>query len=160
MRAEFQTGDDIGDQAMTTNWIVAAGSGRARIFESSGRNGPLVEIEDLVAPHAGRREQDDRADAPGRSYDRFGGGRHAMQPATSTREADRKRFAGEIADALENARREKRFDRLYIVAEPALVGLLRRSLDKATRSLVAAEISRNLTAQSPDAIRAHLPDFL
>lgn len=145
---------------MAKIWIVAAGGGRARIFESAARAGPLTELRNLTDPSARQRARDIDTDAPGRSFDSFGRGRHAMAPRSERRQQNLQRFAADIADVLNRERRADRFDKLYLLAEPKLMGLLRAALDDATRSLVAGEIDRNLSVRSPETIRAHLPDFL
>ena len=65
-----------------------------------------------------------------------------------------------LCDDLEAARNQGRFGKLYIIASPALLGLLRKQFSAPLRQLVAGELDKNLTTQTPEAIRKHLPDFL
>lgn len=145
---------------MSHIWILAAGSGKARLFEADGRNAPLRETRTLVDTAVRQRSGDIQADAPGRSFDRRGPGRHAMAPRQDPTRERARHFAAEIADMLDEGRREGRYERLYLLADPRLLGQLREALDKATRALVAGEITKDLSARSPETIRAHLPDFL
>ncbi|MES1943607.1 host cell attachment-required protein [Salinisphaera sp. PC39] len=141
-------------------WILAAGGGKARLFEADGRNAPLHEIRTLTDTAVRQRSGDIQADAPGRSFDRRGPGRHAMVPRQDPTRERARHFAAEIADVLDEGRREGRYTRLYLLAEPRLLGQLRDALDTTTRTLVAGEVDKDLSARSAETIRAHLPDFL
>lgn len=141
-------------------WVLAADGRRARIFECPTRRGELREIHDLVRPEARLRTRELTSDAPGRSFDGLGAGRHGMDPRHDPKEHNLERFAAEIGELLERGRQEGSFDRLYLVAQPRLLGLLRRTLGETTRKLVAGEVTRGLCDRSPETIRAHLPEFL
>ena len=145
---------------METTWIIVAASGHCRCFEAGSRIGPLTEVADLVMPASRLREQELVSDRPGRVFDSFGSGRHAMEPRTPPKEIEGRRFAAEIVGMLEAARQQGRFDRLGIVAAPAFLGMLRDALGSELRKLVAFEIDKDLTRQRPDEIRGLLPERL
>lgn len=145
---------------MDKHWIVVAADGQARIFESRGRNGHLEEIFDLANPTARLPAHSIDAQAPGRSFDRVGSGRHAMEPRSERRAIARERFAAEIAETLRGGWQEGRFDNLYVIAEPKMLGVLRDILDPTLRKHLAGEVPGNLVTEPVDTIRAHLPDFL
>lgn len=145
---------------MDKHWIVVAADGRARIFESRGRSGHLEEIFDLANPTARLPARSIDAQAPGRSFDRVGSGRHSMEPRSEPRAIARERFAGEIAETLRDGWQEGRFDNLYVIAEPKMLGVLRDILDPTLRKHLAGEVPGNLVTEPVDTIRAHLPDFL
>ncbi|HNO59804.1 MAG TPA: host attachment protein, partial [Plasticicumulans sp.] len=69
-------------------------------------------------------------------------------------------FARELSEHLRLSRVQGLFDRLYIAAAPAFLGLLRGRLDSPTAQLVIDEVSKDLTQLAPDAIRRHLPERL
>ena len=50
--------------------------------------------------------------------------------------------------------------KLYVVAAPAFLGMLRHHHSAALRPLIAAEIDKNLAAHDPATIRKALPEFL
>ena len=145
---------------MAKTWIIVANAGQCRCFEADSRIGPLTEVADLVMPTSRLRDRDLVSDRPGRAFDSFGVGRHAMEPRTPPKETESRRFAAEIASKLDAARQEGRFDRLGIVAAPAFLGLLREALGGAVRDLVVFEIDKDLGRLRADEIRGHLPERL
>ena len=76
----------------------------------------------LDEPAAREYEQTFASDAPGRSFDSVGKGRHAMEPEHSAKQQLRKSFAKRLATELESARIEKRFQNLVLIAAPAISG--------------------------------------
>ncbi len=145
---------------MSTVWVVAADSSRAKILESPNRVGPLVEIHDLQHPESRVKNRDLDADEPGRSFDSGGQGRHAMEPGTEAKEVEAERFAKQLADFLKENSDHGRFERLVLAAPPGFLGLLRESLDKTVENKISAEVIKDVVAEPPDEIRRHLPDFL
>lgn len=145
---------------MSRIWVLVASHGRARLFESDNRVGPLREIASFAHPQARLHERDLVSDAPGRSFDRRGEGRHAHGERRTAKRQEAARFAKELAAALERGRVDKRYDKLYVVAEARFLGQLRECLDEATRDLIAGEIDRNVVTGTPEAVREQLPDFL
>lgn len=145
---------------MRTIWVVVADRARARIFECRGASGMLQEIADLVHPQSRRPEHISGPDAPGRSYDRFGRGRHAMAPRRNKTVTDIRAFAGEIATHLATACRERHFDRLHLLVEPRVLGALRPALDTATRRRVVTQCPLDVAGLPATAIRSHLPRYL
>ena len=145
---------------MTAIWILAADRARARIFTVESSRGPLLETEDLVHPEARLRAQGLTSDAPGRTYDGGRQGGHSVGHEDDPERVEAQRFAKEVCDALASARKAGRFEKLYVVAAPTFLGLLRECLDSATRRLVAKELDKNLAAHAPEEIRAHLPERL
>jgi protein required for attachment to host cells len=70
------------------------------------------------------------------------------------------RFASLVCETLESARNKGEFRKLYVVAAPAFLGMLRKHQSHSLKHLIAGEIDKNLTTQTPEAIRKSLPDFL
>ena len=62
-----------------------------------------------------------------------------------------------MADHLESARTEGRFQRLFVVAPPAFLGLLRDHFSHALGTLVTGEVNKNLVQLAPDELRHQLP---
>ncbi len=145
---------------MSTVWIVAADSSRAKILESPNRVGPLTEVQDLQHPESRLKNRELNADEPGRSFDSAGQGRHAMEPEVEAREVEAGRFAKQLADFLKESSDQGCFDRLVLAAPPGFLGLLRDSLDKTVEDKISAEVIKNIAVESPEEIRKHLPDFL
>ncbi len=145
---------------MSTTWVVAADSSRARILAAGKRNGPLEEVEDLVHTESRLQEQDLKSDTRGRAFDSGGQGRHAMEPKNSAKHQEAIRFAKQVCDTLTTAQGEGRYEKLYIVAAPSFLGLLRECLNPVVQNRIVGEVNKNLATHSPQDIRGHLPDYL
>ena len=140
-------------------WILVADNSRARIFAAEKAAGSLNEISTLAFPEGRLHEGDLTTDKAGRGQ-APGAGAHGVNGEEGHKQENAERFAGLICDDLEAARNQGRFSKLYIIASPALLGLLRKQFSAPLRQLVAGELDKNLTTQTPEAIRRHLPDFL
>jgi protein required for attachment to host cells len=73
------------------------------------------------------------------------------------KEQEHIRFAEEIAAYLEHGRTAQEYQRLVLVAAPALLGLLRAELSAPLRTLVAFELDKDLTTLDAVQLRARLP---
>ena len=143
---------------MTETWLVVADSSRARIFVATGGWDSLRERTDLVHPSARASDRDLTSDAPGRSFDIVGAGRHAMEPRSDPKEHEAAVFAKELAAEIEAARLRNEIDSLVIMAAPRFLGLLNGELSDATHELEVSLIHKNLVKCSLEEIRKHLPD--
>lgn len=142
---------------MSSTWVVAADSSRARIFEVGRSRAELREIGDLVNPDARLHERDLTSDDKGRAYDSFGSGRHAMEDKVSAKQQNAIDFAGRINEQLLSDLNQGKYDRLYLMAAPDFLGVLREKLDPHVRKTIAAEINKSLARHSTEDIAKHLP---
>jgi len=142
-----------------TIWVLVADNSRARLFSTPYSNGELEEEQDFVHTDARLHEQDLTSDLPGRAFDRQGDARHAMEQRVDPKDGQAIAFARQLIAYLEDGRIKQRFDRLYIVAPPALLGLLRDRY-RHLAPLVAGELGKHLTQCAPKELRGHLPAHL
>lgn len=140
---------------MKNPWVLVANSSFARIY--SGPNSHLEEIETLEHPESRMHGRDLVTDRPGRTFDSVGGGGHGLGSELSPQKNEAEHFAGAIAQHLDHARRIGTFNKLYVIASPSFLGMLRNALHSATRDLVALEVDKDLTSKTPAEIRAYLP---
>ena len=140
----------------TTTWVLVADEAIARILERPADGGDLTPVEELTDPAAHARNADLRRDAEGR---RAGSATHNAQPGTSHRlrsgasttssagegeqHLEAQGFAKRVAQRLDEALMQGRFDQLHLVAAPRFLGLLRRELGKATSQAVVGEIDKD-----------------
>jgi Protein required for attachment to host cells len=122
---------------MDNVWIVAADSAGARIFTAATPTGPLEEVETFLRPEAPMGQVGGRA-----------------------RAGEAARFAGELAARLEAARAEGRYESLYLLAAPEVLGPLRHRLSPQTAAVLQLEIDKDLTRRDAGEIRAALPERL
>jgi protein required for attachment to host cells len=139
-------------------WVVAADSVRARLFEVRGTDGLMTEVLDLSNPQSRLSDRDLVSDRGGRV--RVGGDssrRHVYGEDNRERTHTRKLFAARIAAALDELRANGRLGRVYLVAEPGFLGVLKSQLTPETRTLVAGSINSGLATSPISEIRATLP---
>ncbi|MFP4244331.1 MAG: host attachment protein [Ectothiorhodospira sp.] len=141
-------------------WVVVADASRARIFSADKSFSTLVEEEDLSHPEARLHAQELETERMGRAFDSTGEGRHALSREAPPKKQEALRFARELCDRLNTARATRRFDKLYIIAAPAFLGILRNCMDDTTQKSVAATVDKNLAAHDVEEIRRQLPRFL
>jgi protein required for attachment to host cells len=148
------------EEEMVKTWVLVADSCRARIFVADAATGPLREVETLAHPEGRLHEQHMTSDRPGRTFDRYGQGRHAMSAGNEPKHQEAIGFAKRVSAHIEERRKEGAFDRLVIVAAPAFLGLLRQEFSDPTTGMLALEINKDLTQLNAEQIRAHLPENL
>ena len=139
--------------------IVVADTTRARIFMTQSSNDTLNEIEGLVHPESRLHANQLGSDEPGISYDRSGSS-HGLGQETDLKKQEAIRFAREVTDKITEVHRRNHYNKLYIIAAPAFLGLLRQTIPDTTKQLIAGEVNKNLIQLPPDDIRANLPRYL
>jgi protein required for attachment to host cells len=140
-------------------WVVVANSSQARIFRAEN-NQLLQEIEILEHPESREKESELVTSRPGRSFDRVGTGRHAIEPKTSPKLQEFVNFARFLSNHLEEARLQGKFGRLYLAAGPSFLGLLRQSIEPSILQLIAEEVDKDITHLNEAEIREYLPIVL
>ncbi|MBK1700532.1 host attachment protein [Thiococcus pfennigii] len=141
-------------------WVLVADNSRARLFSAEKPASPLIEFRDLTSPEGRLHEGDLVTDKRGRDQNPASGTLHGLDPSTTRKQDAAERFAQQICEELDVARARAELSKLYVVAAPAFLGLLRRNQSNALRQTIAGEIDKNLTTQDPTTIRKHLPDYL
>ncbi len=144
---------------MSKIWVVTADTSRARIFSANTPSGPLVEIQTLTHPEARLHQGDLVSDRPGRDRN-SGGGSHDMGHEADAKAEEDVRFAAYVCDNLEKGRISGKCERLYVIAAPGFLGLLRKQQCGSAKKIIAQEISKNLTTHSAADIRKSLPEYL
>ena len=144
----------------TRTWVLIADGNHARILESIGTGRGLQEI----AGREIRRETPPShllgRDKPGRVHESVGDTRHAVEPRYDRHRNMEKQFAEQLAGQLQGCVEKKEFDKLVIVAPPAMLGDLRKYLTNEVAVKIVAEIDKDLAKVPNDEISSHLSDFI
>ena len=135
--------------------IVASSGSAAHVWRTTSRFGEWQLLSTLENPEASRREADFASDRPGRSFDSFGRGRHAMEPGHSGHEHELSRFAQQVADKINAAFAAGSVAKLVLLAEPKFLGLLRTRLSHAAAAGIVLEASKNLVKLDVNEIRSY-----
>jgi len=138
---------------MTTYLVLVADQARARLFTTQSRTGALTEFQGLANPQGRMREQDLVSDSRG-------GNPHDIGNHGDIQANIAEGFAREVAHALDAALTQHHPDRIYVVAPPQFLGMLRKHQSTAVKNKLAQELSKDFSHMQPDEIRAHLPELL
>lgn len=142
------------------HWIVVADTARCHLYQSDAALDAFALVSSLENPQV---HPEPGALGP-RGATRSGpeGVHSRFDRHTDPHDAERSRFAREVADAVERGLDQRSWDRLILVAPPAFLGDLRGHLSKRAARGVVASIDRDFTAvperELPATVRRHLPD--
>lgn len=137
-------------------WVIVADASRARIFETRALGRGLHEIEDLANPAGRAHSSDLLSDSGGRTYASTGARQGKTQPRSDPVEHEVEVFAKRLADRIEHARVERRFEKLCFIAPPRFLGLLREKCCREVSKMVEFELAKDLSQLDAAAIDAHL----
>lgn len=144
--------------------VVVADLSEADFYDVERLRDGLRFAGGLGDPSAHLHDRDLAADRPGRVFDRAPTGtarrgsmaHHSTNGERRPRKHAAEQFARQVATVLDSAHRDGEFARLVLVAAPEFLGLLRAALPSTLRSIVVAQIARDLVHLP----RTQLPSFL
>lgn len=145
---------------MPATWILVADSARARLFSLNADGDDPDEIEAFANAEGRMPGRELERDRPPRTHDRFGAGRHAIEPHTSPQDKSTTRFAQLLQSVLERGRVEHSYDNLVLIAPPRFLGALNTALDRQVRACVSLEIHKDLTHANARTIGTELQESL
>ena len=143
------------DPIMSAYWIVVANASRVRIFEAEAHDSGMREIIDMAHPASRLREGELVSDRGGHVMHGTTGG-HGVYRAEAARQHEAEVFAREVCERLEQGRVEGSYRKLYIVAAPQFLGLLRRYMRRPLHDMVREEIAKDLTVADPGQIHTQV----
>ena len=135
--------------------IVACASGCAKLWLSESRFGDWETLASLENSAGSQQEREFASDRPGRAFDSFGSGRHALSKSETGHEHQARAFARIIARELENGLSEQAFFHIVLIATPRFLGHLRSSLSETAQRAVVAELAKDATELETK----HIKDF-
>ncbi|MGP1357271.1 host attachment protein [Roseicyclus sp.] len=141
-------------------WALVMSGMRARILrglESAEGEEPIELVSQARSPHL----RDIMADKPGRSFASAGGGRRsAMEPGGDVILRDMQDFAQDTGLFLERHRRAGDFERLAVMAEARMLGVLREELPQSVLTTVFLELPMNLVPLPERDLRTKVLDLI
>lgn len=139
------------------NGVLVCNRSKARLFNAN-RLSIVAEVAAWANPQGRLRDRDLVTDGPGKYKGGGNGGQHHAQDArTAPGDKVAAGFARDLAAAVEGMIGTHQLEKLYVVAEPTMLGLLRNALSKQGRKLVADEVAKDVVEQTPEQIRSYLP---
>ncbi len=140
--------------------VIVADSSKARFLMAQYRDDPLQDEKDFIHPESRLRDQNLAADGSGSGGDAGGFGRHSMGHEKSMQQQQAEIFARELCAEVDKIRRRGELGKIYLVASPRFLGLMRANLSKQCTDLLAGEVNKDLVNHSIEDIRSHLPKAL
>ena len=140
---------------MATTWIVSGDASRARVLQVTGPE-RLEEVQDFVNPGSRLHDREQLQDAHPRFRGTSGPGSDREETSASDLEAEK--FSKEIGRFLDQARVQKRYDELILIAPPRFLGMVRKELGKEVQKLVRDEIDKDLSWFDTRAIERFLKE--
>lgn len=129
----------------TRIWILIADGGCARVLTSTGKEHHLAVVPGLSFEADLPANRDIGTDRPGRSHESHGHARHAIEPRIDQHAQLKRKFVTGVLNTLAAKHAEGAFDKLIIVAPPAILGMIRPALSDQLRDLIVGEIDKDLT---------------
>ncbi len=128
-------------------WYVLVTRIDASIFIGRGAAEKLEFVEKFVNPEGLLQERELVSDKPGRKFSTAGGNvRNDIGQQTPHHEMSARRFVRKISALLKEAYSAKQFDELVLVAEPHMLGLLRKAMPKQLQATVRHEVGHEYRA--------------
>ncbi len=140
--------------------ILIVDGAHARFVLNTGPGKGVEEITELAVNGRNLHPRDIQADKPGRSFDRAGTGRHAIEYPSDPQRIEQERFLIMVLEKARQAIENKRFDRLIIAAPPRLLGDVRQHLPAALKDKIYAEINKDLIPIPVQDLPKHLEHVL
>ncbi|MFA5949678.1 MAG: host attachment protein [Hyphomicrobium sp.] len=144
----------------TRTWILIADGSRARILEQRGPETKVRPVEGEKYETESKPSRELGSDRPGRVVESVGHQHHAVEPKYDLHRGLETMFANQLADILSHRLREGLYDRLIMIAPPAMLGDLRKSIPRPVQEVVVAELAKDLTKIPNDELMGHLGDML
>ena len=141
-----------------TSWLIIANSSLARVYQLENKK-KVTEIQSFEHPESRLHNRDLVSDRPGRDFESQGATRHALMPKVMPKKQETITFANQLSEFLEKERLKGTYQGLYIAANPALLGILRQSLNPNTAKLIKGEVDKDMTQLKPHEITDSLPFF-
>lgn len=136
-------------------WVLIADGEKAlfmrNLTDETDPNFEIVRQERQDNP----KDIDQSANRPGRKQD-TGVGQVSAMDDTDWHELAKERFADELAELMYKQAHKHKFDAIYVVAPPKILGELRKKLHKEVADKVIGELPKTLTNHPLDEIEEML----
>jgi protein required for attachment to host cells len=142
----------------TTTWILIADGEHARVVvPAAGRQFRTISSLDSATAH--RRSADLGTGEPGRSYESASPARHAIEPKSDPHRLAKQSFARYLADQMNAAAAESRYDHLVLVAPTSALRDLREALGRKAKARLAGALARDIVKVADADLEQHLEAF-
>jgi protein required for attachment to host cells len=141
-------------------WIAIADGGQARILLNTGRTNGVQQVPHAFFRDSHKASHELGTERPPRVHESQGGVRHAIEPRSDPHEQRKVQFLQKVSRFLNEARRNKEFDSLIVVAPAHALGSLRHHFSTEVTKSVIAEIVHDYSHQDNETIYKNIKDSL
>jgi protein required for attachment to host cells len=141
-------------------WVLIADAGRARILLNEGPGRGLKEVKGMTFERELPRAHDLVADRQPRAIESVGHARHAIDGKADPRRKEKRKLIEELAEVLDHALAQDKYDNLVIVAPAQALGDMRQAITEPVRKVVLHEVNLDLTKTPDTELGSHLAHVL
>jgi protein required for attachment to host cells len=142
----------------STTWVVVADNCQAKIYRIT-KFPKIEEISYLEHPDARLHNQELISQKPGHNIQRGGVVGYSYQPEIDRKQLEASKFAVDLARIIATHQEKGDFARLYVIAEPSFLGMLRKHFSAGVRKTIVGELARELTSFDPTLIEHHIANL-
>jgi protein required for attachment to host cells len=124
--------------------VVVVDGGKMLLFRNTGDGDYPHLVVENASENLNPADRDQRTDAPGRAFSSVGDVRSAMGE-TDFHKLQKKHFAAAAVALLNKGALDNAFEKLIVVASPAILGEMRKHYNKAVGARLVGEIGKDLT---------------
>jgi protein required for attachment to host cells len=146
-------------QPMKTQWIVVANASLARLLKRESPVGPLQALSTIEHPESRAKGSELGDDRPGHEATDFSSGGNRFEPRTDLRRKEHRRFAREIADRLDEALAQGKFESLAVFASDPFLGELKDALSEPVLHRLIVARASDYTSLGADALEERLREL-
>jgi protein required for attachment to host cells len=147
-RAALKKAEAKSNAQPPVQWILFANRAGAHIFEREDLDQKWTPVKQFKNPKGKLPNRELDSDRPGKSFASSVGGKaiggHQYGNRKDSHEVATERFTKELAVYLSKEALKKRYNGIFLVAEPHFLGILRKRLDKKTRDKVLTSIPKDV----------------
>lgn len=141
-------------------WIVAANTNNCRIYHYQKHLKKLTLIKELDQPENRLKNRDMTTERPGHYNKSRDGVRGSYEPTTDAKENAIDHFAKVIAKTLNSAKQDRIYEKLILISDAHMIGLLKQCLDKNVHSILTQTIIKDLQAFSEKELLDYLTEHV
>lgn len=134
---------------MDKEWIMLANASQARVFSREPKEGRLTELDDFVHPQSrqmGRELDDARAGHVEKGYGATAHGSTQLEPRTPPRQKQHEQFARQLAEHIDAALKQRRFESWALIASNPFLGEIKAHLSHAAEKALHAAAPIDLSS--------------
>lgn len=136
-------------------WVLAANGSHAKLFEMI-KFPKLEEFTTLEHPESRLHDSELVSSPLGANSEMGRIGRNTYEPKSDPHHLEMDKFAKFVGEKLSSSLQQGEFHRLYIIASPVFLGLLRPHLNPNILKTIVAEIPKDMVSRPLADIEEHL----